>query len=80
MLRKTVHQVDRFKSQPRSGLAFHLHSRQIHSHRHLIPRSAFQDSARLLLLHPAPLFEEKWDFGTQALVAEVGHPGGVIFT
>lgn len=42
--------------------------------RHLVPRPTVEDSARLLLLDAAPLFEEKWHTGFLALVAEIDDP------
>jgi len=55
----------------RNGLAFHLHFYQTHTGRHLIPCSAFECSSCSLLLHAAQLLEEKWDFGSQALMPNI---------
>jgi hypothetical protein len=47
---------------------------QIHTDRHLIPRAAFEGSPCSLLLYAAPLLEEKWDFGSQALIPNIRDP------
>jgi hypothetical protein len=41
---------------------------------HLIPCSALKDSSRSLLLYSAPLLEEKWDLGPQALISNICDP------
>jgi hypothetical protein len=53
------------------ALQFH----QTHPDWHLIPRSAFQYSSGSLLLHAAPLLEEKWDFGSQELIPDIRDNG-----
>jgi len=60
------------KKPAQNGLAFHLRFDQIH--RHLIPRATFERATCSLLLHATPLLEEKWDFGSQALIPNIHDP------
>jgi hypothetical protein len=53
---------------------FYLSMHQAHSDWHLIPGSTFQDSPCPLLLHAAPLLEEKRDIGSQALILDIHDP------
>jgi len=39
--------------------------------RHLIPRATFECATCPFLLCAAPLFEEKWDFDSQALIPTI---------
>ena len=47
---------------------------QTHPDRHLIPCSAFEYSPSSFLLHSAPLLEEKWDVGSEALISNIRDP------
>jgi len=42
--------------------------------RHLVPGLSFQNPARLFLVYPAPLFEEKGDARRFTLITNIGHP------
>ena len=56
----------------RGGRDLPLH--QIYSDRHFIPRSTFESAPCSFLLHAAPLLEEKWDVGSQALIPKIRDP------
>jgi hypothetical protein len=60
-----------------SRLFTNLYPRQICADWHFIPGSAFKGSPPSFLLNAAPLFEEKWDFGPQALISNICHPRSV---
>src|SRR6266508_4643525 len=47
---------------------------QIHTNRHLIPSTTFECASCSFLLHATPLLEEKWDFGSQALIPNIRDP------
>src|SRR5574339_209404 len=47
---------------------------QIHPDWHLIPRPAFEDTPCSFLLDSTPLFEEKRDIASQALISNIREP------